>query len=101
MFIIYNLLTGQVYGLTRGAHSRGHTVGGSSGGEAVLQTCAGVTVSLASDTGGSIRTPAAFTGLFGHKPSPGVVSTAGAGVGQDVWVQVGQGMQVLNNFSLL
>lgn len=32
---------------------------------------------IASDIGGSLRLPAMFTGIYGHKPSPGVVSPAG------------------------
>ena len=67
-----------VYGLTSNPHSLTHSPGGSSGGEAALQASAGVTVSLGSDTGGSVRTPAAFCGLFGHKPTPHTVSTSGA-----------------------
>ena len=41
-------------------------------------------MSLASDTGGSIRTPAGFCGLFGHKPSPQTVSTHGAYIHDNV-----------------
>lgn len=67
-----------LYGLTSNPHSLSHSPGGSSGGEAALQASAGVSVSLGSDTGGSVRTPAAFCGLFGHKPTPHTVSTSGA-----------------------
>jgi fatty acid amide hydrolase 2 len=66
-----------VYGATSNPYSLAHIPGGSSGGEAALQTSAGIPISLASDTGGSIRTPAAFCGLFGHKPTNGTVSIAG------------------------
>lgn len=72
--------TNHVYGTTTNPYSLSHTPGGSSGGEAALQTCAGVPISLASDTGGSVRTPAAFCGLFGHKPTPGIVSVTGADI---------------------
>lgn len=67
-----------LYGITSNPHSLSHSPGGSSGGEAALQASAGVAVSLGSDTGGSVRTPAAFCGLFGHKPTPHTVSTRGA-----------------------
>ena len=67
-----------LYGLTSNPHSLSHSPGGSSGGEAALQAAGGITVSLGSDTGGSVRTPAAFCGLFGHKPTPHTVSTSGA-----------------------
>lgn len=83
-----------LYGTTNNPFSLSHNPGGSSGGEAVLQTCAGVPISLGSDTGGSIRTPAAFCGLYGHKPTPGTVSNLGAGIDNPPPDQL-QGMQVL------
>ena len=67
-----------VYGVTSNPHSLAHSPGGSSGGEAALLSSAGIILSLGSDTGGSIRTPAAFCGVFGHKPSAQTVSTRGA-----------------------
>lgn len=67
-----------VYGTTNNPYNLGCSPGGSSGGEAALQSSAGIPLSICSDTGGSIRTPAAFCGLFGHKATPGIVSTRGA-----------------------
>ena len=48
-----------------------------AGGEAALQASAGTIISLGSDTGGSVRTPAAFCGVFGHKPTNQTVSISG------------------------
>lgn len=51
----------------------GRTPGGSSGGAAASVAAGLSTVAVGSDGGGSIRIPAAFTGIFGLKPSAGLV----------------------------
>jgi aspartyl-tRNA(Asn)/glutamyl-tRNA(Gln) amidotransferase subunit A len=52
--------------------------GGSSSGSAVATAAGLCAFAIGSDTGGSIRVPAAFCGLFGLKTSPGLFSTKGA-----------------------
>jgi fatty acid amide hydrolase 2 len=49
-------------------------VGGSSGGEGCILASAGSVVGIGSDIGGSIRMPAFFNGIYGHKPTRGVIS---------------------------
>ena len=67
----------RVYGQTNNPYDVSRTVGGSSGGEAAVVASACSAFGLGSDVGGSIRMPAFFTGIFGHKPSSGLVSNQG------------------------
>lgn len=53
------------------------TSAGSSGGEASLNGCGATTFGVGSDISGSIRLPALFCGVFGHKPTGGLTSVKG------------------------
>jgi amidase len=66
-----------VYGLTSNPWNPERTVGGSSGGAAAALAAGFTVLELGSDIGGSIRVPAHFCGVFGHKPSFGLVPTRG------------------------
>lgn len=66
-----------VYGRTNNPYDPRCTVGGSSGGEGAMVGAGASPVGLGSDIGGSIRMPAFFNGVFGHKPSAGVVPNTG------------------------
>ncbi len=66
-----------VYGRSRNPYDPGRIVGGSSGGEGASVGAAIAPFGLGADIGGSIRGPAFFNGVFGHKPSAGLVPNTG------------------------
>ena len=65
------------FGQTNNPHDPGRTSGGSSGGSAAAVAAGIVSLAVGTDTGGSIRMPAAFCGIVGLKPSYGLVPTDG------------------------
>ncbi|KAF8778775.1 Fatty-acid amide hydrolase 2 like protein [Argiope bruennichi] len=67
----------KLHGRTNNPYDTTRTVGGSSGGEAALIAAAGSVIGIGTDLGGSIRLPAFFTGIFGHKPTQGLVPIGG------------------------
>jgi fatty acid amide hydrolase 2 len=67
----------RLYGRTSNPYDATRIVGGSSGGEGAIVGAGGTPFGLGSDIGGSIRMPAFFNGVFGHKPSAGLVPGTG------------------------
>jgi amidase len=68
-----------VYGRTGNPFDLTRTPGGSSGGSAAALAAGMVPLEFGSDIGGSIRMPAHFCGVYGHKPSYNLVPLRGAG----------------------
>jgi amidase len=68
-----------IYGLTRNPWDTKLTPGGSSGGGATAVAAGLVPLDLGGDTAGSVRVPAAFCGVYGHRPSDGLVPRTGGG----------------------
>lgn len=67
----------RVYGRSNNPYNASRIVGGSSGGEGAIVGSGASPFGLGSDIGGSIRMPAFFNGVFGHKPTPGLIPNSG------------------------
>jgi amidase len=66
-----------IYGTTNNPWDQGRTAGGSSGGSAVVMAAGLAGVETGSDIGGSIRNPSHYNGVFGHKPTWGLLPPRG------------------------
>lgn len=66
-----------VYGTTNNPWDTSKTPGGSSGGAAAALAAGLTPLELGSDIGGSIRTPAHYCGVYGHKPTHDIISLRG------------------------
>jgi amidase len=67
----------EIYGVSNNPWDLSRTPGGSSGGSAASLAAGMAAFSIGSDIGGSIRTPASFCGIYGHKPTLDVVNALG------------------------
>ncbi|WP_129646612.1 amidase [Peristeroidobacter agariperforans] len=65
------------FGRAMNPHREGYTPGGSSGGSGAAIAAGLCIASLGTDTLGSVRIPAAYNGVYGIKPTTGLVSSAG------------------------
>ncbi len=70
-----------IYGTTNNPWHHGRTPGGSSGGSAAALAAGLTGLEIGSDIGGSIRNPAHFSGVFGHKPTWNLVPPRGHALG--------------------
>ena len=67
----------EIYGTTNNPWNLEHSPGGSSGGSAAALAAGLCALEMGSDIGASIRNPAHYCGVFGHKPTYGIVTTRG------------------------
>jgi amidase len=76
-------------GATRNPHNLDHTPGGSSSGSAAAVAAHFAPLALGTQTAGSVIRPAAYCGVVGYKPSPGLVPRSGVKPNSDLLDEVG------------
>ena len=92
---------GYTPGKTRNPHHAGHTPGGSSSGSAAAVAAGMVPVALGSQTNGSVIRPAAFCGVYGFKPSHGLIPRHGVLMLSRTLDHVGVFARTLDDVALL
>jgi len=89
------------YGVTLNPHDTSRTSGGSSGGSAAAVAAGLAIAALGSDTGGSVRQPAAYCGVVGFKPTYGRVSRFGLSAYASSLDQIGPITQNVEDAAIL